>query len=186
MSDSNGGSSSVRQTGSTTIKGRGGASPFVVSYRKITKRPVYERVRNFVGFRRLFLNAVVKALDFVEDICFESENKVLDPGEQTVVHWAIEVDDPWGVNPQADLTARRVPDKPGCGGHFEVIRIIDEKAEREEALRQAQPEEDRPVIAPALLAKHRPAQDAIRARMRERLIKDGHYDPEAGAPPKDD
>jgi len=175
----------TKQSGSTTIKGKGGASPFVISYRRITKRPVYERVRNFVGFRRMFLNAIVKALDIVEDVCFETQNEVVDPGEHTVVHWAIEVDDPWGVNNVAELTARRVPDKPGCGGHFEVIRVIDEKAERETALKQAQPDE-RPTVAPAVLAKHRPAQDAIRQRMRERLIQEGHFDPEAGPPPKDD
>lgn len=170
---------------SGTVKG--GRVPFVVSYRRITKRPVYKRIREFVGFRKVLLNLAIKALDFVEDVCFESGNEVVDPGEQSVVHWAVEIDDPWGVNNISHLAARKVLDKPGCGAHYEVIRIVDEKAEQAEAKRQA--ESDRssaPELSPLVAsAVRKPEQEKIRQRMRERLLQDGHFDPEAG-PAKDD
>lgn len=180
---SNGTQGVQHQTG--TVKG--GKVPLVISYRRITKKPIYKRVREFVGFRRMFLNCVIKALDVIEDVCFETENEVVEPGEQSVVHWAIEVDDPWGANNVSHLAARRVLDRPGCGAHYEVIRIVDEKAEREEAQRQAESHRPSgPELSPLVAhAVRKPEQEKIRERMRERLLKDGHFDPEAG-PAKDD
>jgi hypothetical protein len=164
----------------------GGRVPIVISYRKITKKPVYQRVRGFVGVRRLAINLAIKALDFVEDVCFESENVEVEPGEEQVVHWAIEIEEPWGMNPQSTLVASRVPDKPGCGSHYEVIRIVDAKAEKEEAVRQAQSDRAvRPEHPPELLRRVRPEQAQIRKRLRERLLAAGQFDPEAGPPPPD-
>jgi len=174
-----------QQPKSGLIRSKGGTSPIVIGYRKITKRPIYQRVRNFVGIRQTILNIAIKAFDLIDELCFEEENLVVEEGEQEVVYWAIEVEDPWGINPTGELQARRLADKPGCGVYTEVIRIVDEKKEKEEAARQAA-DSDRP-SAPALpphvlMAVRRPEQNAIRERMRAQLRKDG-YDPEPAPVP---
>lgn len=176
-----------RQLSQGVVQAKGGAAPIVIGYRRITKRPIYQRIRSFIGFRKIVLNLAIKALDFVEEIAFESENVVVEPGEEAVVYWAIEVDEPWGVNAVSELQARRVPDKPGCGYYAEVIRIVDKSAETQEAQRQA--ESTRPSAAPlspavmAAVQQHKPAQAAIRERMRERLRQDGHFDPQVPQDP---
>ena len=152
---------------------RGGTVPIVVSYRKVTKKPVVKRTRAFVGFGQMLRNIAVKAIEFVEDVAYETTNEVLDAGEQKVVHWAIEVDDPWGVNPRSELVAMRVSDKPACGAHFEVISVMEEKDERERAREMSSGGRNGNDIPPALLRASRPPQAEIRERMRARLASEG-------------
>lgn len=146
-----------------------GTVPFVVSYRKVSKRPKVKHKRKFVGFRKLFRNVGGMFLSAVEDIAYETESEIVDAGKTKVVHWAVNVDDPWGINPQATMVATRLPEKPACGMHYEIV-MLDESLEF--------PEE------PVNGAASRPPnhEDAL-TRMRAALERDGHYDVEAGMPP---
>lgn len=151
----------------TTI--RGGSVPIVVSYRKVSKRPQVKTTRKFVGPIQVFKNIAVKMIEAVESVAFEHENEILEAGTTKVVHWAINVDDPWGINDRASLTASRLPEKPACGAHFEIV-MLDPSLDipEEEINHRAQ----------------RPQNHEIaKERIREALIRDGHYDHEAGPPP---
>ncbi len=155
---------------------RGGTVPLVISYRKVTKKPEVQRTRRFVGWKRMLANVAIKAIEAIEDIAYETETEVLDAGEQQVVHWAICVEDPWGLNDQSTLTAQRLPDKPAAGVALEVVRIIEKDSEV--PFKGAEP---RGAVAP-----RRPDHEKIRERFRAQLKKDGHYDPEIGPETIDD
>lgn len=149
---------------------RGGSVPIVISYRKVSKRPKVKTTRKFVGPIQIFRNIAVKAIEAFESVAYDVENEILEAGVTKVVHWAINVDDPWGINEQASLTASRLPDKPACGAHFEIV-MLDPSLDM--------PEEDINNVR-----ARRPQNHPIAAeRIREALIRDGHYDPEAGPPP---
>jgi len=101
-----------------------GAVPFVISYRKILKRPKLVRKRHFVGPAQLARNLLVKAIEFFEDIAYETTTEEIDPGRSVAVHWAINVEDPWDVAPgrEMNLIAHRMAgDIPPGGAHFEII-----------------------------------------------------------------
>ena len=76
---------------------RGGTVPIVFSYRRVTKRPEVKRHRRFVGLKNVVRNIGIKAIELIEDLAYETETEVLDAGEQQVVHWQLQVDDPWGL-----------------------------------------------------------------------------------------
>jgi hypothetical protein len=176
------------------MKTRGGTVPIVISYRRVSEKPKIKRTRRFVGFANVLRNVAVKAIEFVEEMCYETESEVLDAGKQQVVHWALEVDDPWGVNDESSLVAVRTLDKPACGVHCEIITTVEwqedgvtEKTE-EEAEEEEDEEEEVEDIAPPKPAPKRvnnhaarrrrrvpngPSQEAIRAMMRERIRKEG-------------
>ena len=151
---------------------RGGTVPIVFSYRKVTKRPEIKRHRRFVGFKNVMRNLGIKAIELIEDLAYETETEVLDAGEQTVVHWQLQVDDPWRVDGrQAGLIVTRVDDRPACGANFEIV-TIDDPADQD--------------IDPDARARRPSNHGQARKRMREMLKEDGHYDPEAGFPEDDD
>ena len=148
-----------------------GTVPFVVSYRKVNKRPEIKTTRKFVGIRQMYRNLVGLVLNTVEDVAYESDTVIDEEGLKTkVVHWAVQVDDPWGVNDTASMVATRLPDKPACGMHYEIV-MIDESLEF-------------PIQAPNNgVASRPPNHDAALAKMRAALQRDGHYDPEPGLAP---
>lgn len=149
---------------------RGGTVPITISYRRVTKRPTLKRERMFVGWKNVLRNIAVKAITFVEEIAYETTKEELDAGESQVVHWAINVEDPWGPSNTARLVAYRTgEDKPPAGASFEVISI-----------------EEPPQVDPDAQAVRRPNHAVARQRIREALLREGHYDPEAGPPPEDD
>ena len=155
---------------------RGGTVPLTISYRKVTERPEVERTRRFVGWKRVWANIAIKVIEAIEEVAYEQKDEVLKAGKQSVVHWAIEIENPWDMNDVSTVRAIRVPDKPAAGLSLEVIKIID-------------PEEPvhfngaAPVGTPA---RRSPDQEAIRRRFREQLKEDGHYDPETGPAQVDD
>ncbi|HET6496803.1 MAG TPA: hypothetical protein VFH61_15715 [Thermoleophilia bacterium] len=158
---------------SQQLKGvcRGGSVPIVFSYRRVTKRPEVKRHRRFVGFKNVMRNISIKAIELIEDLAYETETEVLDAGEQQVVHWQLQVDDPWRMGRQAGLIVSRVEDRPACGANFEIVTIED-------------PADN--VIDPDAQAARPQNHDQARARMRDMLKKEGHFDQEAGFPADDD
>lgn len=138
---------------------RGGTVPITVSYRKVTRKPELKRHRRFVGFRRMMAAVAIKVIEAIEEVAYETEVEVLDGGEQQVVHWALDVEDPWGMNNVSSVRATRLPDKPAAGVSLEIVKIID--PDRPYEFKDAAPVGAR--------APRRPDHDAIRARMRESL-----------------
>lgn len=138
--------------------------PIVISYRKVTEKPEIRRTRRFVGWSRVLKNVAIKAIEFVQDICYETESEVLNAGKQRVVHWAVEVDNPWGCG-ESSLVAVRVPDKPACGAHFEIITI------EEDTPADVMPEE--PVSTTPINNHRQQQQNAIRDRLRARMEREG-------------
>jgi hypothetical protein len=145
-----------------------------MSYRRVTKRPEIKRTRRFVGFRQVWRNIAVKAIEFIEQVAYDTETEVLEAGEQQVVHWAINVEEPWGPNNTARVVAYRTGgDKPASGATFEVITVED-PAQRNGNGTEPQ------------VARRPRNHERARERIRAALQRDGHYDPEAGMPPADD
>ncbi len=106
------------------VKMREGAVPFVISYRKILKKPKIERRRIFVGPLQLMKNAAVKLIELFEVVAYETVTDVKDPGKSVAVHWAVEVEDPWDATPGSEMNlvaVRMGEDLPPCGAHFEIV-----------------------------------------------------------------
>jgi len=102
--------------------------PFVISYKKILRKPKIKRQRKFVGPFRLVRNLVTQALeaalDVIEKAAFETEIEYLDRGQSVTVHWAVNIDDPFDARPGQEKTLmafRMLDDMPPCGAHFEII-----------------------------------------------------------------
>lgn len=145
-----------------------GTVPFVISYRKVSKRPKIEHDRKFVGIRQVYRNITGLVLNTIEDIFYETESKIVDAGKTKVVHWAVNVDDPWGINDTATMVASRVPEKPACGMHYEIV-MIDESLEF-------------PIKSDRVATRPENHESAL-ARMRETLQRDGHFDEVVGLTP---
>ena len=100
-----------------------GGVPFVVTYRKILKRPKIKRERKFVGTIQLVKNLIAKAIEAVEQAAFETTTEYLDPGKSVAVHWAVTVADPFDTRPGQEkplVCFRMENDIPPNGLHFEV------------------------------------------------------------------
>jgi hypothetical protein len=103
--------------------------PFVVSYRKVLKKPKVERNRRFVGISRMTKNVLVKAIEFMESVAFETRTNVIEPGKSVAVHWAISVEDPFDTTTGREknlIAYRMLDDMPPCGAHFEIISPLRE------------------------------------------------------------
>lgn len=101
-----------------------GGVPFVVTYRKILRKPKIRRQRKFVGFTQFAKNLVVKVIETIEATAFETKTEYLDPGQSVAVHWAIGLEDPFDTRPgvEKNLVAyRMMEDIPPNGLHFEVF-----------------------------------------------------------------
>lgn len=111
------------------LNGNPEVAPFVITYRQVFRRPKIEVVKRFVGFSKLVSNVVAKARELFDEVAFDVEKKILDPGESKAVHWAINVRDPFESGTEADLIASQIPGtQPPAGYHFEVIQVIDKPA----------------------------------------------------------
>jgi len=100
--------------------------PFVITYRKVLKRPKLARRRKFVGVFQMMRNALSRAIETVEDLAFETETEVIDPGQSVAVHWALDIEDPWDTTTgrEKNLVAyRMLGDKPPSGAHFEIFSM---------------------------------------------------------------
>ena len=151
---------------------RGGVVPITISYRKVTKKPETQRTRCFVGLRGILGNLAIRAIEFVEEICYETTAEVLDAGEQQVVHWALEVDDPWGPNDESSLVAVRLPERPASGAAFEIITVIEKKDESQpQAARTIAPE----AVAAIPTSGRQQQQAGIRARMRAQITSESRH-----------
>jgi hypothetical protein len=149
-----------------------GSVPFVVSYKKVSRRPKVKTKRRFVGIRGVFKNVVGKITSEIDEIFFTYEQEIMEQGVTKVVHWAIDVNDPWGVNERAGIVATRLPEIPPCGTHYEIT-MLDPSMEIPTEPQQVNGAVRRP-----------PNHEEALKRMREALVRDGHYDPEAGTPPE--
>jgi len=146
---------------------RGGTVPLTISYRKVTKRPEIKKHRTFVGFREIGRRVVAGVIEHYLDLAYDVETEVLEAGETEVVHWALNVEEPWGPNNTSHVRCVRLPEKPAAGVSLEVVQILGEG----------------PLPTPEETVAHRgPNHAAARRRMAEALQRDGHYDPEAGPP----
>jgi hypothetical protein len=155
---------------------QGGTVPIVMSYRRVTKKPEIKRTKRFIGLKRIIGTLAHRAIEWVEELAYEPETEVLDAGESEVVHWALQVNDPWDVGGQSHLVVTRLADCPPCGMNFETVRI----EEPEPVVEQAQLGDEIPQHAP-----RRGNHDEARAAMRRMLLNEGHFDPEAGPPPSE-
>ncbi len=156
---------------------RGGSVPITISYRRVTKRPKIERKRAFVGLTNVIRNLAIKAIEMVEDLAYETVSEELDAGESQVVHWALNVEDPWGPSNTARMVAYRTgEDRPPAGASFEIITIEEQQKHN-------------PVTGEPLTGEEtatRPANhDQARERMRAAILREGLFDPEAGPPTSD-
>jgi len=114
------------------LNGGPDVAPFVITYRKVFKRPKIEIVRSFVGFGQLFKNAVSKIKEIYEEIAYDVSKNVIDPGESKAVHWSVNVRDPWESSGEAEIVANQVPGlRPPAGYHFEVIQILEGEQQKE-------------------------------------------------------
>lgn len=141
---------------------KGGTVPLTITYRKVTKKPEIKRTRRFIGWRNIVRNIAIKAIEFVEEICYETEREVLDGGEQRAVHWALEVEDPWGDNDRSELIAVRLPDKPASCASLEIITIDDGE----------QPITTDEVVIPERSEAETARQEVVRQRLREQLLRE--------------
>lgn len=110
------------------------AVPFVITYRNIKKKPKVARTRKFVGAVQLFKNLLINALDYIDNVAFETNTKIIDPGVSTSVHWAVNIADPWDISPgrETNLIAyRMLDDVPPSALHFEIISNKTEPADSE-------------------------------------------------------
>jgi len=101
-----------------------GGVPFVVTYRKILRKPKIKRERKFVGLVQLAKNLMVKVIETMEQAAFETTTEYLDPGQSVAVHWALTVEDPFDTREgkEKNLVAYRMGnDIPPNGLHFEVF-----------------------------------------------------------------
>jgi len=150
----------------------GTTTPICITYRRSSERPTVKRTRRFVGFRQLARNAWNLIADSLDSIAYEVEEKV-EMGEDTVaVHWALEIEDPWGSDHESSLMAIRVPECPPAGQHFEIFKV-DPRLKKTTSQAPAAP-------AP----KNGVPQDEVREKLRAAIMSQGLYDPEAG--PEDD
>ena len=146
-----------------------GNVPFVVSYKKVSRRPKIKTKRRFVGFRGAIRNVVGKITSQIDEVFFTYEQEIEEQGITKVVHWAIDVNDPWGVNERAGIVATRLPEIPPCGTHYEITMLDASLEHPPEPLNGK--------------VRRPPNHDIAREKMRQALQRDGHYDPEAGPPP---
>ena len=144
---------------------RDGAVPFVITYRKILEKPKLERIRKFVGPLQLAKNLAVKAIELVENIAFETNTEVLDPGRSVAVHWAVQVEDPWDGTPGREMNLiayRMLDDVPPCGAHFEILSpTVQPKAREHDAHDHYHEEPEIPATPPEW---RRPADEAYAPR----------------------
>lgn len=160
---------------------RGGTVPLLLSYRRVTKKPQIKRTRRFVGLRGIARNLAIKAIEFVQEVCYEIESEVLDAGEEQVVHWALEVDDPWGVNDRSTIVACRThgEERPAAGVSVEIVTFRPEVAGDDEDVVRPTTTPQPTAHAPA--ARRGPEQEAVRARMRKALQAEmGSQQPSGG------
>lgn len=100
------------------------AVPFVISFRKVFKRPKLDFVTKFVGLTKTIKNIAAKVSEFVDEVAFEHERVVIDPGEVKSIHWAINVREPWDATTgETEVTATTYPGYvPPCVYHFEILQ----------------------------------------------------------------
>lgn len=105
--------------------------PFVITYRKILRKPKMTRERRFVGAINMMKNLIVKAIETIEDVAFETSIEEIDPGQSVSVHWAVTIPDAYDPTTgcEKNLVAfRMLNDMPPCGAHFEIISPPKEEA----------------------------------------------------------
>lgn len=118
---------------------RKGSVPFVISYVKVLRRPKVKQERSFVGLIQIMKNVVVKAIEFIEDVAFETNIEHIDPGQTVSVHWAIDVEDPWDMSTGREknlIAYRMLNDVPPSGVHFEIISSCEEETEGDSSGRE--------------------------------------------------
>jgi len=101
-----------------------GAVPFVITYRRIIKKPKIIRRRRFNGVFGTIRNLLVKFVEVIEEAALTEETECVDPGRTVTVHWALTIDDPFDTTPGTEKTLvayRMMGDAPPSGLHFEVF-----------------------------------------------------------------
>ena len=155
----------------------GGVTPICITYRRSSERPVIRHKRKFVGFRQVFKNAWNLVADTLDSLAFETEER-LELGEDSIaVHWALEIDDPWGTNPESQLVAVRVPECPPAGQHFEIFKIDPTVAKPKPA--KVDPADEPPTVA---RKNGSVPQDEVREKLRAAIMGHGVDDREGGLP----
>lgn len=105
------------------------AVPIIITHRTVTRMPKVNVKKRFVGIKDGLLNLAIKAIELVQENFWVEESDVEDKGESRVVHYAIDVEDDSMEPEKALLIATKLHgnDRPGCGAHFEVVKVLDEK-----------------------------------------------------------
>jgi len=106
------------------------AVPIIIAKRQVKKEPRIVKKRRFVGFRQGIGTLLDKSIDLILDAFWDTEQEVLDAGESSVVHYAIDVmDDPGAGAPELVVTKLVGKARPGCGVYCEVISpVINEES----------------------------------------------------------
>lgn len=102
------------------------AVPIIISHRLVTKPPQISITRNFIGIRKGLMRLALKTLEFIEQTFWEEVRDTLDPGESKVVHYAIDIEDDGMESEVSNVVATKLHgnDRPGCGLHLEVVKVI--------------------------------------------------------------
>ena len=104
--------------------------PFVITFRKILRKPKMTRERRFVGSVRMVKNLLIKVIETIEGVAFETKIEELEPGKSVSVHWAVTIPDAFDptTGREKNLVAfRMLNDMPPCGAHFEIISPLKEE-----------------------------------------------------------
>lgn len=155
----------------------GGTTPICISYRRSADRPVLKHKRRFVGFRQLVQNAIDLISDTFDSLAFETEETLVLGEDSVSVHWALEIDDPWGSNPESSIVAVRVPEVPPAGQHFEIFKI-DPSLKKPDPDEHVDPADEKQTVAKRSSAMN----NEDKGRLRTAIMNHGLYDPEAGVP----
>ena len=71
-------------------------------------------------------NLLVKAIETFEEVAFDEQTIVDDPGQTVAVHWALDVEDPFDTTAgrEKNIVAYRIlgENLPPSGAHFEIFQ----------------------------------------------------------------
>jgi len=103
-------------------------APIVLTYRRVFRKPSFADKTTFVGVWGFAKNMGRKVAALLHECAYHTERETLDPGHSTVVHYSLNIRDPWDVTAgEGELVAtNHGPDKPPSALNFTVISMTAE------------------------------------------------------------
>jgi len=111
------------------------AVPIIITHRTVSKPPVIEHTKEFVGFKKGFTNLISKAKELIKESFWEEKREIKENGKTKIVHYAVDVADDDGFLETPSLIATKIEgeSRPACGMHYEVIRVRGELESTDES-----------------------------------------------------